>query len=88
LTIKGVFVGHIHLDKNTFSILFRKGTICSSLLDILFGGDCVHIYVNNFNLNSQTVVGGYNELFKMIYNHTKIGKDDLVIFPIQRLLSL
>jgi hypothetical protein len=47
MTTKGVFVGHIHLDKNTFSILFRKGTICSSLLDILFDSDYVHIYVNN-----------------------------------------
>jgi hypothetical protein len=37
MTIKGVLVGHIHLDKNTFSILFQKGTICDSLLDILFG---------------------------------------------------
>jgi hypothetical protein len=43
----GVFVGHIHLDTNTFSILFQKGTICKSLLDILFDGDCVHIYVIN-----------------------------------------
>jgi hypothetical protein len=59
MTIKGVLVGHIHLDKNTFSILFQKETICDSLLDILFDGDCVHIYVNIFNLNSQTVVGGY-----------------------------
>jgi hypothetical protein len=47
LTIKGVLVGHIHLDKNTFSILFHKGAICNSLLIILFDGDCVHIYVNN-----------------------------------------
>jgi hypothetical protein len=44
---RGVFVGHIHLDKNTFSILFHKRTICNSLLIILFDGDCVHIYVNN-----------------------------------------
>jgi hypothetical protein len=44
---RGVFVGHIHLDKNTFSILFHKGTICNSLLIILFDGDCVHIYVDN-----------------------------------------
>jgi hypothetical protein len=44
---RGVFVGHIHLDKITFSILFHKGTICNSLLIILFYGDCVHIYVNN-----------------------------------------
>jgi hypothetical protein len=56
---RGVFVGHIHLDKNTFTILFHKGTICNSLLVILFYGDCVHIYVNNFNLNSLTVVGRY-----------------------------
>jgi hypothetical protein len=47
LTIKGVLVGHIHLDKNIFSILFYKGTICNSLLFILFDGDCVHIYVHN-----------------------------------------
>jgi hypothetical protein len=47
MTTRGVFVGHIHLDKNTFSILFQKGTICNSLLNILFDSDCVHIYVNN-----------------------------------------
>jgi hypothetical protein len=47
MTIRGVFVGHNHLDKNTFSILFQKETICNSLLDALFDGDCVHIYVNN-----------------------------------------
>jgi hypothetical protein len=35
MTTKGVLVGHIHLDKNAFSILFQNGTICSSLLDIL-----------------------------------------------------
>jgi hypothetical protein len=40
---RGVFVGHIHLDKNTFSILFHKGIICNSLLIILFDGECVHI---------------------------------------------
>jgi hypothetical protein len=44
---RGVFVGHIHLDKITFSILFHKGTICNSLLIILFDGDGVHIYINN-----------------------------------------
>jgi hypothetical protein len=42
-----VFVGHIHLDKKTFSILFHKGVICNSLLIILVDGDCVYIYVNN-----------------------------------------
>jgi hypothetical protein len=47
MTTKGVLVGHIHLDKNTFSILFQKGTIWNSLIDILFNSDCVHIYVNN-----------------------------------------
>jgi hypothetical protein len=54
MTIRGVFVGHIHLDKNTFSILFQKGTICIYLFKsiynhthILFDSDCVHIYVNN-----------------------------------------
>jgi hypothetical protein len=35
MTTMGVLVGHIHLDKNTLSILFQKGTICNSLLDIL-----------------------------------------------------
>jgi hypothetical protein len=44
---RGVFVGHIHLDKNTFSILFHKRNNMHSLLIILFDGDCVHIYVNN-----------------------------------------
>jgi hypothetical protein len=44
---RGVLVGHIHLDKNTFSILFQNGRICNSLTDILFDSDCVHIYVNN-----------------------------------------
>jgi hypothetical protein len=31
----GCMVDHIHLDNNTFSILFQKGTICGSLLSIL-----------------------------------------------------
>jgi hypothetical protein len=44
---RGVFVGHIHLDKNTLSILFHKGVIYNFLLIILFDGDCVHIYINN-----------------------------------------
>jgi hypothetical protein len=43
----GCMVDHIHLDKNTFNILFQKGTIYNSLLIILFDSDCVHIYVNN-----------------------------------------
>jgi hypothetical protein len=47
MTTIGVLVGHIHLDKNTFSILFQKGTICSSLIDVIFDSDCVHIYINN-----------------------------------------
>jgi hypothetical protein len=54
----GCMVEHIHLDKNTFSILFQKRTICSSLLNILFGSDCVHIYIE-FNLTSQTAVVWY-----------------------------
>jgi hypothetical protein len=53
---RGVFVGHIHLDKETFSILFQKGTIYNSLLFILFDGDCVHIYVNNLILIPSTAV--------------------------------
>jgi hypothetical protein len=35
MTTMGCMADHIHLDKNTFSILFQKGTICSSLLIIL-----------------------------------------------------
>jgi hypothetical protein len=31
----GCMVDRIHLDKNTFRILFQKGTICDSLLFIL-----------------------------------------------------
>jgi hypothetical protein len=72
LKIKGVFVGHIHLDKNIFSILFHKGVICNSLLIILFDDDCVHINVNNFNLTStQQWVGAFN-LFNTICNHTQV----------------
>jgi hypothetical protein len=29
-------VDHIHVDKNAFNILFQKGTICNSLLIVLF----------------------------------------------------
>jgi hypothetical protein len=32
----GCMADHIHLDKNKFSILFHKGTICGSLLFMLF----------------------------------------------------
>jgi hypothetical protein len=39
----GCMVDHIHQDKNRFSILFQKGTICGSLLIILFNGDCTHL---------------------------------------------
>jgi hypothetical protein len=42
----GCVVDHIHLDKNTFNILFSKGTICDSLLLILLDSDYVHIYLN------------------------------------------
>jgi uncharacterized membrane protein (GlpM family) len=42
-------VDHIHLDKNTFSILFQKWTICHSLLIIIFDSNCVHIDVNKLN---------------------------------------
>jgi hypothetical protein len=35
MTTIGCMVDHIHLDKNTFSILFQKETICSSLVIIL-----------------------------------------------------
>jgi hypothetical protein len=47
LTTMSCMVDHIHLDKNTFNILFQKGTTCNYLLFILFDSDCVHIYVNN-----------------------------------------
>jgi hypothetical protein len=43
----GVLVGHIHLDKKYILHTLPKGTICNSLLDILFDSDCVHIYVSN-----------------------------------------
>jgi hypothetical protein len=39
-------VDHIHLDKNTFSILFYKGALCDALLARLSNGGCVHIYTN------------------------------------------
>jgi hypothetical protein len=59
-------VDHIHLDKNTFSILFQKGTVCGSLLFNLFNGDCVHIYLkNSFKFHKQQGVG--LEPFKLIY---------------------
>jgi hypothetical protein len=48
ITTMGCMVEHIHLDKNTFNILFQKGTICGSLSIILCDSDCVHIYVNKF----------------------------------------
>jgi hypothetical protein len=44
----GCMVDHIHLDKNTFSILFQKEQY-AALLIILFDSDCVHIYGNNLN---------------------------------------
>jgi hypothetical protein len=50
MTSLGCIVGHIHLDKNTFSILFQKGAICNSSLNILFDGECVHIYIYINNL--------------------------------------
>jgi hypothetical protein len=40
-------VGHIHLDKEYIQHTLPKGTIYSSLLNILFDSDCVHIYVTN-----------------------------------------
>jgi hypothetical protein len=40
----GCMVDHIHLDKNTFNILFQKGTICNSLL-IIFLIVTVYIYM-------------------------------------------
>jgi hypothetical protein len=42
----GCMDDHIYVDKNTFNILFQKGTICSSLLSIVSDSDCVHIYIN------------------------------------------
>jgi hypothetical protein len=76
----GCMVDHIHLDKNTFSILFQKGTICSSLLIILFDSDCVHIYGNNLNLiRKQTWVSNIY-LFIRIHPHThKVIQSRLMI---------
>jgi hypothetical protein len=54
MTTIGCMVDHIHRDKNTFSIPFQKGTICGSLLFILFYSNCVHIYVNNLIYIPQT----------------------------------
>jgi hypothetical protein len=72
-------VEHIHLDKNTLSILFQKGTICSSLLNILSDSDRVHIYLNNsILLHKQQWVSIY--LFIMIFITAKVIKSGLVIF--------
>jgi hypothetical protein len=76
----GCMVDHIHLDKNTFSILFQKGNICSSLLVILFDSDCVHIYGDNLiYVHKQQWVGNI-QLFTKIYTH-KVIKGGLVLFP-------
>jgi hypothetical protein len=40
-------VDHIHLDKKYIQHTLPKGTICNSLLIILFDSDYVHMYVNN-----------------------------------------
>jgi hypothetical protein len=78
----GTLVGHIHLDKNTFSILFQKGTICSSLVNILFDSDCVHIYVSNLiQLHKQQWVGTFT-LLNRSTSTPGVIKGGLVIFPI------
>jgi hypothetical protein len=46
MTTMGCMVDHIHLDNNTFSILFLKGAISDALSSRLFNSDCVHIYTN------------------------------------------
>jgi hypothetical protein len=67
--------------RNTFSILFQKGTICGSLLFTLLDSDCVHLYVNNLiQLHKQQWVGIYP--FKMIFITHKVIKGGLVIFPV------
>jgi hypothetical protein len=82
MTTIGALVEHIHLDKNTFSILFQKGTICSSLLNILSDSYGVHIYVTNLILlHKQQWVGIYLFL-KMIFITLKVIKGGLVMFPI------
>jgi hypothetical protein len=43
----GCMVDHIYQDKKYIQHTLPKGTICDSLLFILFDSDCVHIYVNN-----------------------------------------
>jgi hypothetical protein len=39
-------VDHIHQDKKYIQHTLPKGTICGSLLIILFDNDSVHIYLN------------------------------------------
>jgi hypothetical protein len=53
----GCMVDHIHLDKKYIQhTLPKKGTICISLLIILFDSDYVHIW-KYINLTSQTAMG-------------------------------
>jgi hypothetical protein len=87
MTTMGCKVDHIHLAKNTFSILFQKGTICGSLLIILFDSDYVHIYVNKLiKFHKQQGVG--LKLVRMIHI-THIGSLGVlvVIFPFPLILS-
>jgi hypothetical protein len=81
MAVMGCMVEHIHLDKNTFNILFQKGTICNSLLNILFGSDCVHIYGDTLILLHKPQWVGTFSLFEMIYITHKVIKGGLGIFP-------
>jgi hypothetical protein len=39
----GCMVDHIHLDKDTFNILFLQRRICDALIARLLNRGCVHI---------------------------------------------
>jgi hypothetical protein len=58
MTIMGCMVDHIHLIKIHSAYSSDKGTICGSLLIIIFNSECVHIYVNKLIKISQTIRGG------------------------------
>jgi hypothetical protein len=46
MTTMGCMVDHIYLDKKYIQHTLPRGTVCGSLLFLLFDSDCVYIYVN------------------------------------------
>jgi hypothetical protein len=70
MTTMGCMDDHIHLDKNTFSLLFQKWTICGSLLFILFYSDWIHIYVNKLIKIPQDSNGLVFIFIKWFTSHT------------------